>query len=83
MPSLSSCACKEAHTRRRIDLRRQLVGRGYNARQVRDNTLAPTTFTDVRACRFRQRRTTIMLECALYFLTLHVPSLHREGNGQL
>ena len=59
MPSLSSCACKEAHTRRRIDLRRQFVGHGNNARQVRDKTLVPATFTDLRACRFPQRRTTI------------------------
>src|SRR6266849_9403240 len=38
---------------------------------------APATFTDLRAYRFPQRRTTI--ECDLRFLTSHCPSLHRQG----
>src|SRR5437667_8618115 len=64
------------HACRRIDLLRQFVGRGNNARQVRDKTLAPATFTDVRSCPFRQRRT---LECDLQFLVLHGLALHRQG----
>src|SRR5439155_25332260 len=63
------------HACRRIDLLRQFVGRGNNARQVRDKTLAPATFTDVRSCAFRQRRT---LECDVHFLVLHGLVLHRQ-----
>src|SRR6266851_5838209 len=78
MPSLSSCACKEAHTRAGGST---TAGNSWAAETmlVRSATKlwAPATFTDLRAYRFPQRRTTI--ECDLRFLTSHCPSLHRPG----
>src|SRR5256886_2531535 len=55
------------------------MGCGDNARQVRHKPLAAAAFAEVCSCRFRYRCASILTEYDLDFLTLHGPSLHRQG----